>query len=244
MIGRLRLCGMAAALLCSSVLAQSLAPAQGVEVVPVNVQLAPGQAAATLTITNHNPRKMSFQIRGYSWQQDSAGNDTLAPTEELMSSPPLATIQPGGSQVVRLILRHPADNREATYRVIFDQLPPPNEAGVVHILVRLSIPVFAEPLMRVAPRVDWRIRKDAGRWWLVATNSGSRHLTVRNMRLEGSDGRSLQLEIKSPPHILAGATRRWAVLANTPLAPNEVLRLTGSADVGTIDQRISADTGP
>lgn len=243
MNGRTRVFSMAVASACLAVLAHSPASA-GVAVTPVNIQLLPGENAAALTIRNDSDRKMSFQIRGYSWQQDSLGNDTLTPTDQLLSSPPLATVQPGGSQVVRIILNNPRENREETYRIIFDQLPPPNETGVVHVLVRLSIPIFAEPQMRVAPQVRWRVTKEAGRWWLSATNSGSQHLTVRNMRLETFDGRQLQIQVNSPPHILAGATRRWPIVANAALSPKEVLRLTGSADLGVIEQRISADAGP
>src|SRR5512139_358474 len=140
------------------------ARAQGIEVTPANIEMAPGQTAAALTVVNRNDRKISFQIRGFSWQQDKAGNDILTPSTEILSSPPLATIQPGAIQVVRLVLRHPPQGREGTYRILFDQLPPPAVAGVVHVLLRISIPVFAEPgEVRIAPRVRWRITRDAGR---------------------------------------------------------------------------------
>lgn len=248
MNGVVRLCGAVLALVCCFLLAPAEASAQagplGVEVSPVNIELAPGQAAAALTIANHNDRKMSFQIRGYSWQQDSVGNDTTEPTADLLASPPLATIKPGDTQVVRLILRRPPEGREATYRIIFDQLPAPHEPGVVSVLVRLSIPVFAQPNVRAMPRLGWRIVRDSGRLWLVATNNGTRHSTVRSMQLTAADGRRLQVEIDSPPHILPGATRRWAIVAGDSLSPNEVVHLTGSADVGVIDQRITLDAGP
>jgi fimbrial chaperone protein len=197
-----------------------------------------------LTVTNRNPDKVSFQVRGFSWQQDAQGDDVLAPTDALMSSPPIATVQPGASQVVRLVLRQPPQGREGTYRVIFDQLPTPSEPGMIHVLIRLSIPVFAEPASRVVPDVTWRISNDAGRWWLVATNHGTRHLTVSKMKLVAPDGQELPVEVKAPPHILAGATRRWPIQAKAGLSPNEVAHLTADADVGAIDQRITVDTGP
>lgn len=248
MNGGLRLRSAVLALICCSLLAPARAAAQagpaGMEVSPVNIQMDAGQSAAALTITNHNSRKMSFQVRGYAWQQDSAGNDTISPTADLLASPPLATVKPGESQVVRLILRRSPQGRESTYRIIFDQLPAPHDPGTVSILVRLSIPVFAEPNVRTTARLGWRIGRDSGRWWLIATNSGTRHLTVRSMQVATPDGRQLQLEIKSPPHILPGATRRWAIVAGNNLSPNEVVHLTGSADVGVIDQRITLDASP
>lgn len=243
MNGLVRVFRTAAGGLCLLALPLSPAAAQGLEVTPVIVQLAPGQAAAALTITNDSDHKMSFQIRGFTWQQDGSGNDSLTQTDELLSSPPLATIQPGGSQVVRLILRNPPASREETYRIIFDQLPPPAEAGVVHVLVRLSIPVFAEPRSRIAPQVRWRVVSDGARWWLTATNSGTQHMTVRTLALETPDRKPLRIEINSPPHILAGATRRWSILSNG-VSAHEMLRLTGTADSGVIDQSIAADAGP
>jgi fimbrial chaperone protein len=227
MNGIARKYGVAAIAVSSVLLSPEPALGQGIEVAPTNILLAPGRTAASLTVTNHDDHRISFQIRGFSWRQHGGEGDSLEPTDALVSSPPIATIQPGASQTVRLVLREAPQSTEQTYRILFDQLPPPSEAGVVHILIRLSIPVFAEPQARVAP-----------------VNDGSRHLSVHDLKIRDSGGHVFPVEIKSPPHILAGASRRWHILAKGPLAPNQPLRLTASADVGAIDERISPDAGP
>ncbi len=234
----------AAAIGISGLLAPAPAIGKGIEVAPTNILMAPGRTAATLKVTNHDDHRISFQIRGFSWRQKGSDDDILDPTDELVASPPIATIQPGASQVVRLVLREAPRDAEHTYRILFDQLPSPSEAGVVHVLIRLSIPVFAEPQSRVAPGVHWRITSISGQSWLVAVNNGNRHLTVRNLKIEDSGGHVFPVEIKSPPHILAGASRRWHILSKGPLAPNQPVRLTASADVGAIDERILPDAGP
>jgi len=235
----------AAAILIFICLAATGASAKGIQVTPTNILLAPGQDAAALTVTNNGDRKISFQIRGYSWRQSGAeGDDVLGPTSDLVSSPPIATIQPGASQVVRLVLRQSGGTAERTYRIIFDQLPPANPSEEVHILIRLSIPVFAQPEARMAPRVHWRITNEAGQAWLSAVNEGNRHLTVHDMTIQDEAGRVLQVDIRSPPHILAGASRRWRIVTNAPLARNKAVRLTAGADLGTIDERIVPDAGP
>ena len=239
-----RICLAFAIALQAGLLAYAPARAQGLEVTPTNVLLAPGQGAAALTVVNHEDHKVSFQIRGFAWRQDGQGNDVLVPSDALLASPPIATIEPGATQVVRLILRQPAQGQEATYRILFDQLPPPHEAGVVRILLRLSIPVFAEPQTQVAPRLHWHIANQGGRWWLIVSNDGNRHLTLGNLKLVGPDQRELKVDVRSPPHILAGATRRWPIDTTTALSPKDVVRLTATADVGTIDERISPDSGP
>jgi len=225
-------------------LACSPARAQGLEVTPTNVVLGPGQTAATFTVTNGEDHKVSFQIRGFVWRQDSQGNDVLEPTADLLASPPIASIDAGGSQVVRLILRQPPQGQEGTYRILFDQLPPPPQAGVVRILLRLSIPVFAEPQTQVRPQLHWHIAHDEAGWWLIASNSGSRHISLGNVKLFGPDGQELSVRMSSPPHILAGATRRWPIAESAGLSPNEALRVTASADSGTVDERVFVESGP
>jgi fimbrial chaperone protein len=222
----------------------SSAAAQGIEVAPANIALTPGQLAASLSITNHNDRKISFQIRVFDWQQDSQGGETLSPTDDLLFSPPLATIEPGRTQIVRLVLRRPPQGSERTYRILFDQLPPPAEPGVVQVLIRLSIPIFASPQGRTTPQIRWRVTTEGNRHWLIASNGGTRHLSVRDLKLYAPDGRLLRVEMNSPPHILAGATRRWPIVTNIPLHSEEVLRLAADADTGAIDERISVEAGP
>src|SRR6476660_7201988 len=81
--------------------------AQGISVMPVNILMGPGQLAAAMTVGNQTDRDISFQIRAFAWRQNSMGDDQLSATDELLASPPIATIKPGASQVVRLILRRP-----------------------------------------------------------------------------------------------------------------------------------------
>lgn len=219
--------------------------AQGIMVSPVKVDMPPGQMAAVLTIGNQSDREIAFQIRPFSWQQSRTGDDQLTATDELQASPPLATVAAGATQVARLVLRRPPQGREATYRILVDELSPPGSAGRVHVAVRLSIPVFAEPTDRVSPQVQWRIAAQGGQAWLVAVNDGSRHQTVRDLVLRTADGRALQVEVNAPPHILPGGLRRWRVLnRGASLAPGTVVRLTASADSGSIDQQVRVDGGP
>ncbi|HEX4652543.1 MAG TPA: fimbria/pilus periplasmic chaperone, partial [Granulicella sp.] len=97
--------------------------------------------ATVLTVGNQSNHEIAFQIRAFAWQQNRAGDDQLAATDELLASPPLASVAPGASQVARLVLRRPPQGREATYRILLDELPPAGQAGRVHVALRLSIPV-------------------------------------------------------------------------------------------------------
>jgi fimbrial chaperone protein len=208
-------------------------------VIPVNVQLPPGQRATILTVTNQGNSETAIQIRAYGWNQQD-GTDQLATSDAVLVSPPLTTIAAGGTQIVRLILRQPPQEREATYRILVDQIPPPSEPGVVHVVLRLSIPIFAQPVNRVVPHIQFHVECNAGSVYLVAFNDGGRHEAIRDVVLVTSDGRKLTAAVNKSPYILAGATRRWPIVTQgaVPL-PGETLRLTAHADSGVIEQQAS-----
>ena len=212
--------------------------AGGLTVIPVSFEMAPGRMTAILTIQNHTSREVDFQVRPYAWDQ-SGGPDRLTATDELVVSPPLGTVPIGGEQVVRLVLRQPAQGQETTYRILVDEVPPPRQPGVVNFALRLSIPVFVEPAAREAPKVRWSVQSDAGAYYLVAVNSGGRHEAFRDMALTAG-GRPIPLEQNVSPYVLPRATRRWRILS-TDVAPfREALRLTARSDSGPIDQPIAA----
>lgn len=225
-------------------MASLAARAQSLAVLPVNVSLAPGQSAATLTVTNHGNSETAIQIRGYAWNQPD-GEDQLVASDALVVSPPLATIAPGGTQVVRLILRQAPQGREATYRILLDQIPPPAEAGVVHVVLRLSIPIFAQPTTRVFPDVQFHIETEGGQVFLVGTNYGSRHEAIRDIALLTSGGAKLKADAGASPYALAGATRRWHIAMPGPLPlPSDTLRLTAHADAGAIEEQVRVVAKP
>jgi fimbrial chaperone protein len=160
-------------------------------------------------------------------------------------SPPLATIAPGASQVVRMILRQLPQGREATYRILIDQIPPPAEPGTVHMVLRMSIPIFAEPPTRAVPHVQFHLEVDSGKLILVGINDGLSHEVIRDVVLTTSDGRKLKGESDASPYILAGVTRRWTIAAKGPLPlRGETLQLTAHTDAGVIEQQVGFVTAP
>jgi fimbrial chaperone protein len=211
---------------------------QALSVLPVNVLFSPGQRAASCTVTNVGTSETAIQIRAYAWSQKD-GDDQLTASDAVVVSPPLATIAPGASQVIRLILRQPAQAREATYRILIDQIPPPAEPGVVHMVLRLSIPIFAQPAIRSFADVQFHLERNAGQIYLVGFNAGNLHEAIRDIVLTTSDGRKLKAESNTSPYILAGVTQRWPIAAQGSLPlPSETLTLTAHADAGAIEQQV------
>ena len=107
-----------------------------------------------------------------------------------------------------LILRQPPAGREVTYRILVDQIPPPAEAGTVHVVLRLSIPIFAQPTTPAVPHIRFHIEKENGQLVLVGVNNGLRHEAIRDIALRTSDGRELKGRTRARrPYILAGNKR-------------------------------------
>jgi fimbrial chaperone protein len=214
------------------------AAGQSLSVVPVNIFFAPGQNTATLTVTNRGDQEAAIQIRPYAWNQPD-GTDQLDETHALVISPPIATIPAGATQLVRLVLKQPTADKEATYRILVDQLPPPAETGIVHVVFRLSIPIFSQPPKKAVAHLRFRVECDAGQVYLVAINDGLRHEVIRDIVLSTNSGSKLNADPGASPYILAGATRRWHIAASGSLPlPDDILRLTARADDGAIEQQV------
>lgn len=209
--------GIAAALgMLAVALSGPVAPVQSLSVLPVSIQLKPGETTATLTIINEGDSDASVQIRAMAWSQP-AGVDHLAASGDVMISPPLATIAPRAAQVVRVLLGRAPVGHEGSYRILVDQVPPKAVPGTVRIALRLSIPVFAQPRTRIAERLSYRVERQGEQAWLVATNTGTRHAALRNIELTTSDGRLLKTDAGVSPYILPGATHRWTIVPQAPL---------------------------
>jgi fimbrial chaperone protein len=240
---------MAATLALASVavivlLAGPPATAQALSVLPVNIFFSPGQKASSLTVTNVGTSETAIQIRAFAWGQTDGG-DQLTDSDAVVLSPPLATIAPGASQVIRLILRQLPQGREATYRILIDQIPPPAEPGIVHMVLRMSIPIFAQPLTRAVPHVQFHLEVDSGKLVLVGINDGLGHELIHDVVLTTSDGRRLTEESNASPYILTATTRRWPIAAQGPLPlPNETLQMVAHTDAGLIQQQVGFGTTP
>lgn len=216
-------------------LCASAVSAQSLTVLPVSIQMVPGQSATTLTIINAGEVETSVQIRAFAWAQPG-GEDQLTASDQLLISPPIAMIPARAAQIVRLVLRKPPTGKEGTFRIIVDQIPPPAEPGTVRIALRLSIPVFALPKTRALPHAQFHVERKGSEAWLVAVNDGGRHETFRSLDLSGG----LIPAANASPYVLAGAKRRWPLTISGALPTSaSTLRLKAVADSGPLDQAVA-----
>ena len=128
------------------VLAASGAQASSLRVSPVGLTINSGAATSSIRVWNNDKLPIGVQVRVFR-SKFVDGEEWLEPTTNVVASPPVTKLAPGGENLVRIvrIAKTPvaADER---YRLLVDELPDPTrrKAGTINVLVRHSIPVRFE----------------------------------------------------------------------------------------------------
>jgi fimbrial chaperone protein len=207
-VGASRLCAALAAALFA------LAPASGasLEVAPTKL-VVDGKGATTLTLANRGTDPIIVQIEGFSWEQMN-GQDVLKPSNDVLVSPPMARIAPGGKQTVRVMVKPGGDaGKERTYRILASELPDPvnTDPRTIRVLLQFNIPVFAGKPAKAAPQVAWDASAGADGIALSARNLGAAHVKFTKLELVAASGKRMPVKSKGVPYVLAGATRNWTI---------------------------------
>lgn len=205
------------------------------QISPTLGDVSPGKSTATFRILNPGDAPMTVQVRAYRWSQ--AGNeDQLAPADDLIIVPPLITISPGASQLIRIAHKRRDASSEATYRVHFEEVPPAPPVGFVGLqtALKLDIPLFFAPQNAVG-KLEWRLKKSGDRVSLHIDNIGNRFARFASIALKDSSGRIIA-RVKGPQYALSGASRQWDFAGLRQLERGATL--TVIADMGAVSQEV------
>ena len=194
------------------VLCTGIASAGSIGVSPVRVTLSDSQRIGSFSVRNDGAEPVTMQMELLSWLQRE-GSDVFATTRELLANPPIFTIPAGGSQLVRVGLRRIADaQRELSYRVIMQELPPPPSPDFMgtQMLVSISLPVFVLPVVDAEPVLRWQAtRTSQGSLKISLTNNGNAHIQIKNFSLSLLDSEQPWVTLQSSDYVLAGQSRDW-----------------------------------
>lgn len=191
------------------------AEAATLRVAPVILNLTAPAAASSIQVWNEGAQPVSVQIRVFRWTQVN-GQDVLEPTNAVVASPPIATLPPGGVNVVRIVrTARGAVDGEESYRLLIDELPDPAAPrGVgVSLVMRHSIPVFFNAANAAAPAVSWSIALASGGYLVTARNDGATRLKVTNLALGDAAGRSIGGREGLVGYVLGHSIASWVVPA-------------------------------
>jgi fimbrial chaperone protein len=229
-----------AGLLALLLLAYGPALAGSFAVNPVRISLSAQRSASVLTVRNDGAQPSVVHVEVVSWSQE-AGHDVQVATREILATPPIFTMPVGGSQIVRIGLRHPPDlQHEVTYRVILREVPPPPSSSVsgLQVALRLSVPVFVLPPEGAAPVLEWQAtRTPQGEFRVALSNAGNAHIQVLNLTLSPAGESQLLVKQRVAAYVLPRQTRSWIVKMAAPPAGTP-LRLLAQTDAGDIQADI------
>jgi fimbrial chaperone protein len=232
-------CGLFFFVVCAGI-----ASAGTIGVSPVRVTLSDSQRIGSLSVRNDGAEPVTMQMEVLSWSQRE-GNAVFAATRELLANPPIFTIPAGSSQLVRVGLRRAPDvQRELTYRVILQELPPPPNPDLTgaRMTLRISLPVFVSPEIEAKPVLLWQAaRTSQGALKISLSNNGNGHIQIKNFKLSLLDSAQPWVTLQSSDYVLAGQSRDWIVLVspeNPAPPPGVTLQLFAQTDAGDIEAEV------
>jgi len=207
---------------------------------PVNPVIESTDSATPLWLENQGAEPVTLQIRVLGWRAENYSDSYDENQDEVLASPPMATIEPGKRQLVRLTkISEVEPGLEKAYRVLIDEIPaPPGPAKetattlntAVQMRMRYSLPLFIygkglweradsakkHDTPRGEPKLGWRIVDEKGSRFLEVRNMGSVHARLTAVSLFNK-GRTLDVAAGLLGYVLPGADMRWP-LADTNLS--------------------------
>jgi fimbrial chaperone protein len=213
---------------------------------PVVVELGDRQRAVAVTVTLGATARapVLFQSEVLRWQQHSDGTPLYEPSNDLVVSPPVTTVHPGESQVIRVALRGPRSSPgELAYRLILEDASEPLPAaagapGGINFRMRYSLPVLVAPVEPVRNALHWQACAAAASEVCVhLANEGNRRVTFKTLSVAGANW---TLPVPQPGTVLAGAGIEWRL----PLPRDQngpALRVSGETSGGeTVKAELAA----
>lgn len=211
------------------------AEAAGLQVTPTSLTLRASQQADALWLNNTGTTTLRAQVRVFRWLQENGG-ERFESSQGLAISPPMIELAPGARQLVRVIRLGAPPDSETSYRLIVDELPPPQDpkqSGLQFVL-RYSVPVFVAPASDapIRPELRAQLSFEGERPWLAVANSGGQHAQLADLTFVDAQGSRHPIAPGLLGYALPGQRMRWALQA-----PADLLR-----GPGTFKARINGES--
>jgi len=203
---------------------------------PIRLNLSAAAPVAALTVRNTGDSQTLVQLELVAWTMEN-GEERYTPTDDILATPPIFTVAPGQTQVVRVGLRRPlAGPREKPYRLFLQEPPVQRQADQVQglqVALRIGIPLFVAPAAPARPDVEWRAaRADYGAIRIEAVNAGTAHAKLTDIRLR-SGGQEWVVQ-EGFVYLLPGHTRYW-IVRTAGAAPDDLLTLRAATEDGAVE---------
>lgn len=184
----------------------------GLEVTPVQAELTEKEPNALVSLRNGTETPVRYQVSVQAWDQGPGGEMVLAPTADVVFFPALLSLAPGERRNLRVGAKAAFGEREKTYRLFIEELPPApgSTPSGVRVLTRVGIPVYLEP-RAPAPRAElFGLAREGRTVRFALRNAGNVRVKPLAVRLvgRGGDGGLVFDQAVSCWYVLAGGERR------------------------------------
>jgi fimbrial chaperone protein len=206
-------------------------------IMPVAVQLDAAHDRSTVRVTNQGASPVILQADAIGWVREG-GVDRDTATSDLIVNPPVFTVAPGQTQIVRVGLRrNSAAEREATFRMVLREVPAQEPAGgalqgQVRVLVAVRVPVYVAPSV-VRRQERWVARyDDAGQLVAAVTNDGNVHYKIGSLHLATEDPSATTRAQGPQSVVMPGEVRSFVLRAPVKLPVDQPAVLEVQTDTG------------
>jgi fimbrial chaperone protein len=177
-----------------------------------------------------------------SWAMEGDGQWRLTPNDDLIVTPQLLEIAPGQSGQLRIGSLLDAGAREASYRLLLDELPALADdqsapSPEIRVLTQVSLPVFLEPAQDShVPGVN-SASIEHGELVLGIDDEGARRLDPQKIKLTLIDraGQVLEQREQMENYVLPGSTWFLRVKLAANLCQRAASVSVSWRDAGTSD---------
>ena len=213
--------------------------AESIQVSPISVEINVPSLSSTITLKSDAKKPRVAQLRVMRWSQVD-GKEVLEATDDVVASPPFATLASNTSYTVRIVRQSAAPVlKEENYRLLIDQLPDEQSSkkNVIGIAIRYSLPIFVRPANGGKAVLEWDAELVDGAVKLTAINSGNRGAKLTDLKI--SDGRSFVRfgTNGAAGYILPGQSMSWKKPAPKGFAGGPV-KISARNETETINAQV------
>lgn len=186
-------------------------------VTPSVVELDRSSKSGVVNVINDDTEPLSLQVKLFEWSEDAEGADKYVESTDLVYFPRIMTVDAGTERILRVGIKAPAVERERTYRVFIEEIPPPKKpdsgnAALVAVAIRFGVPIFVRPVKEdLRAEIVKTVVKD-GVLELAVKNTGNAHLIIKAIHIKGADARGGQVFSRDINgwYLLSGVTRLYS----------------------------------
>lgn len=169
----------------------------GLSISPIQLYISDKakQKSATILLTSRDfTASKTFETSVVRWSQNEQGQDFFEPDPSIIINPKNFIIAPESRQIVRVgvsqAVANPADTQEKTWRIIFQEVAPPEQDDTVSFLFNISVPLFVGKQATVDLKIQ--PQKTASNLSLAIKNNGLSHVQISKITLVDANKKEIE----------------------------------------------------